>query len=177
MSFPAGGGVLPGGCFDKSGGVVGGQIGYRWQQPNNNFVLGVEAQGDWANLNRSQVSFLDPTLTLGNKVEAMGLFTAQIGWAGDRWLWYFKGGAAVTNNTVSVSVTLSEELGSLQAGSTRWGGVGGYRIRVRLLGRTGRSGLNTTISMMGGQDFTFPGIVNPPVRRWARFTITQDRGH
>jgi outer membrane immunogenic protein len=119
--FAAGGGMLPAGCFDKSGGIVGGQIGYRWQQPNNHFVFGVEAQGDWANLNRTQISVSDPALTFGNKLDALGLFTAQIGWAIDNWLWYVKGGAAVTNNTFTVSSTIGG-LGIASAGSTRWGG-------------------------------------------------------
>jgi len=34
------------GCHDATGGVVGGQIGYRWQSAS--WVFGVEAQGDWA---------------------------------------------------------------------------------------------------------------------------------
>ena len=42
------------GCASRSGGVVGGQIGYRWQA--NQWVFGVEAQGDWADLSRSRVA-------------------------------------------------------------------------------------------------------------------------
>src|SRR3954470_13498177 len=34
------------GCHDASGGVVGGQLGYRFQ--TGAFVFGVEGQGDWA---------------------------------------------------------------------------------------------------------------------------------
>ena len=37
-------GTVASGCRDRSGGVVGGQIGYRWQ--TNQFVFGLEAQGD-----------------------------------------------------------------------------------------------------------------------------------
>src|SRR5476649_1625717 len=36
------------GCHDATGGVAGGQIGYRLQ--SSSWVFGVEAQGDWANL-------------------------------------------------------------------------------------------------------------------------------
>jgi len=35
----------------QPGGVAGGQIGYRWQ--SRAWVFGLEAQGDWANLRRS----------------------------------------------------------------------------------------------------------------------------
>lgn len=42
------GGLLLGsdGCHDATGGVAGGQIGYRWQ--SGAWVFGLEAQGDWA---------------------------------------------------------------------------------------------------------------------------------
>src|SRR5436305_333702 len=42
------------GCHSATGGLVGGQVGYRWQ--NANWVFGVEAQGDWANLTGSNAS-------------------------------------------------------------------------------------------------------------------------
>ena len=48
----------------------------------------------------SHVSLFDPTLTLGTKVDGLGLFTGQFGFAWDTWLWYVKGGAAVTSNTL-----------------------------------------------------------------------------
>jgi outer membrane immunogenic protein len=109
------------GCRDRSGGIIGGQIGYRWQLPNNHFVFGLEAQGDWANFRSSHVSLLDPTLTFGAKTDGLGLFTGQWGFAWDTWLWYVKGGAAVTSNRFSILSTLSgAELAA--ASATRWGG-------------------------------------------------------
>src|SRR5215813_7033053 len=58
--------TLPGvfvneGCHDASGGLAGGQVGYRWQWTN--FVFGVEAQGDWARLRGSNISTLAPVFT------------------------------------------------------------------------------------------------------------------
>src|SRR6201985_1307035 len=71
------------GCHDADGGTVGGQIGYRWQA--SNWVFGLEAQGDWANLKGSAISL---TGTFGGfpfpnqtKTDAIGLFTGQIGYA------------------------------------------------------------------------------------------------
>ena len=56
---PGGGAaVINEGCASRSGGVLGGQIGYRWQA--NQFVFGVEAQGDWADLHGSRVSVINP---------------------------------------------------------------------------------------------------------------------
>src|SRR5215470_5412336 len=86
--FP--GGTFAAGCRDRSGGVAGGQIGYRWQ--TNQFVFGVEAQGDWADLNSSRVTLFDPTLSTTVKTDAIGLFTGQIGWAWNAALIYVKGG-------------------------------------------------------------------------------------
>jgi outer membrane immunogenic protein len=152
--FPAAGGFIREGCFDKNGGIVGGQIGYRWQQPNNHFILGVEAQGDWANLNRSQVSVFDPTLTFGNKMDALGLFTAQFGWAIDNWLWYVKGGAAVTDNTFSVSSTLGG-IGLASAGSTHWGGSIGTGFEYGFTPNWSL-GFEYDHLMMSAQDFVLP---------------------
>src|ERR1700681_3539296 len=42
------------GCHDATGGLVGGQVGYRWQMTN--WVFGLEAQGDWASLTGSNPS-------------------------------------------------------------------------------------------------------------------------
>ena len=38
----------------RSGGLVGGQIGYRWQA--SQWVFGLEAQGDWADLSHTRLS-------------------------------------------------------------------------------------------------------------------------
>jgi len=92
------------GCHDATGGLAGGQIGYRWQAAN--WVSGVEAQGDWANLKGSNASrtVLIPA-TNQTKIDAIGLFTGQIGYAWNNVLWYVKGGAAVTDNKYSTFFT------------------------------------------------------------------------
>ena len=67
------------GCHDATGGTVGGQIGYRWQ--SELWVFGIEAQGDWANLRGSNNARL-PGFEQSAKIDAFGLFTGQIGYAG-----------------------------------------------------------------------------------------------
>jgi outer membrane immunogenic protein len=114
------GAVFPDGCRDRSGGLVGGQIGYRWQ--SNQFVFGLEAQGDWADLSSSHVSLFNPTLSTNVKTDAIGLFTGQIGWAWNAALLYVKGGAAVTDNNATLFNTASG-IGLLSANATRWGGT------------------------------------------------------
>lgn len=116
------GAVLPDGCRDRSGGVVGGQIGYRWQA--NQWVFGVEAQGDWADLNSSRVSLINPLFSTSTKTDGIGLFTGQIGYAWNQALFYVKGGGAVTSNRFSINSTLTGfEFAS--ASNTRWGGAVG----------------------------------------------------
>ena len=56
FNTPAGVFVAAEGCHDATGGTVGGQIGYRWQA--GSWVFGLEAQGNWADFNGSNVSLL-----------------------------------------------------------------------------------------------------------------------
>ena len=116
-------GTFDEGCNSRSGGVGGGQIGYRWQA--NQWVFGLEAQGDWADLSHTRVSLLDPTLSLRTKTDGIGLFTGQIGYAWNQALLYVKGGAAVTSNRFSILDNLNFGAELASASSTRWGGVVG----------------------------------------------------
>ena len=88
------------GCNSKSGGLFGGQGGYRSQF--GQFVFGVEAQGDWANLRASVPSVFVPGGVSSAKVTSVGLFTGQIGYAANAALFYLKGGAALANNNFLV---------------------------------------------------------------------------
>jgi outer membrane immunogenic protein len=119
------------GCHNATGGLAGGQIGYRWQSAN--FVFGLEAQGDWANLRGSNTSQAPGVSAINQTtVSAFGLFTGQIGHAWNNALLYVKGGAAVTHDTydgVSTITTPGFVVGSTidQGTETRWGaaiGVG-----------------------------------------------------
>jgi outer membrane immunogenic protein len=116
-------GTFTEGCNSRSGGVAGGQIGYRWQA--NQWVFGVEAQGDWADLSSQRISLFDPTLSLRTKTDGIGLFTGQIGYAWNAALFYIKGGAAVTSNRFSILDNLNFGAELASASSTRWGGVVG----------------------------------------------------
>jgi outer membrane immunogenic protein len=113
------------GCHDATGALVGGQIGYRWQAAN--WVFGVEAQGDWANLKGSNVSSPAALAPLVNqtKIDAIGLFTGQVGYAWNSVLWYVKGGAAVTHNKYNGILAGVVFDG---ANDTRWGGAVGTGI-------------------------------------------------
>jgi outer membrane immunogenic protein len=113
------------GCHNATGGLVGGQIGYRWQA--SNWVFGLEAQGDWANFKGSNPSLLFPALTDRTKINAFGLFTGQVGYAWNSALLYVKGGAAVANDSYNGITTAGSFLVD-SASDTRWGGVVGTGI-------------------------------------------------
>jgi len=124
----AGGAVFPNseGCHNATGGLAGGQVGYRWQTAN--WVFGVEAQGDWANLTGSNPS-LTAIIPYTNqtRIDGIGLFTAQVGYAWNNVLLYVKGGAAVTDNKYSSFFTATG-IPFNQASDTRWGGAAGAGI-------------------------------------------------
>src|ERR1700750_2226788 len=61
------------GCHDATGVMAGGQVVYRWQMAN--WVFGVEAQGDWADLKGSNSSLVAIVpFTNQPKIDAIGLF-------------------------------------------------------------------------------------------------------
>ena len=117
------------GCHDATGGVAGGQIGYRWQ--SSAWVFGLEAQGDWADLRGSNPSnalggFI-PNYTNQSRISAFGLFTGQVGYSWSNALLYVKGGAAVTADKYRGGVGLS--IGQQdQASETRLGAAVGAGI-------------------------------------------------
>jgi outer membrane immunogenic protein len=113
------------GCGSGNGGVAGGQIGYRWQA--SNWVFGLEAQGDWANLKSSKLSLVDPLVTNQSQVNAFGLFTGQAGYAWNSALFYVRGGAAVAADKYDGMGTATGIVFD-RASETRWGGAVGAGI-------------------------------------------------
>jgi outer membrane immunogenic protein len=111
------------GCHDATGGVVGGQIGYRWQA--GGWVFGLEAQGDWADLHGSNTSLAFPATNIRTRVDAFGLFTGQVGYAFNNALLYVKGGAAVTDSRYDITTVVGNALVANTGDQTRWGATVG----------------------------------------------------
>jgi outer membrane immunogenic protein len=111
------------GCSNAAGATIGGQIGYRWQSVS--WVFGLEAQGNWADLSASNQSLLIGAITNASKIDAIGLFTGQVGYSiWENSLLYVKGGAAVTNDKYNGLVTTTNFVFDT-ARETRWGAVVG----------------------------------------------------
>lgn len=109
------------GCHSTTGGVAGGQMGYRFQ--TGPWVYGLDLQGDWANLKGTSASIINSVDVNRSRMDAFGLFTGQIGYAFNTALLYFKGGAAVVadrNDIVSNGVVVA-----FSSGDNRWGGTVG----------------------------------------------------
>src|SRR3954463_2067386 len=170
VDFINGAGVaVASGFRDRSGGLIGGQLGYRWQA--NQFVFGLEAQGDWADLSNSRVSLFDPTLSTRVKTDGIGLFTGQIGWAWNAALLYVKGGAAVTSNRLDIFDTLTG-IGLVSASNTRWGGTVGVGFEYGFAPNWS-VGVEYDHLWMGNANNTF-SVVDPRLAGILNSRISQD---
>src|ERR1700730_13152352 len=114
------------GCHDATGGVAGGQIGYRWQATQ--WVFGLEAQGDWADLRGQNTSLFFPGFINRSKLDAFGLFTGQVGYAWNNVLLYVKGGAAVTDNRRDILFAATNAIEGTSNTNTQWGGTVGVGL-------------------------------------------------
>jgi outer membrane immunogenic protein len=116
-------GGLSEGSHDATGGTVGGQVGYRWQQ--GPIVFGVEAQGNWADFTGDNISQVFPADRNHTKIDAFGLFTGQVGYAWNNALLYVKGGAAVVDDKYTILGAAGGGLVASANTDTRWGGTVG----------------------------------------------------
>jgi outer membrane immunogenic protein len=78
-----------------SGGLAGGVIGYNWQLPGNQFLLGVEGSFDWADL-KGSAACPNPAYSCAEKINQLYSGTARIGYFWGNLLLYAKGGYAWT---------------------------------------------------------------------------------
>jgi outer membrane immunogenic protein len=162
-------GIFPDACSERSGGLAGGQLGYRWQA--GTWVFGLEGQGDWADLSNTRVSVFRPEFSTRTKTDGIGLFTGQIGWAWNTALFYVKGGFAVTSNRFSILDTpTGAELAS--ASSTRWGGTVGVGWEWGFAPNWS-AGIEYDHLFMGDANNSF-SVANPALAAVLNNRITQD---
>jgi outer membrane immunogenic protein len=158
------------GCHDATGGVAGGQIGYRWQA--GGWVFGLEAQGDWADLRGSNTSLFIPGATNRSKIDAFGLFTGQVGYAWNNVLWYVKGGAALTDDKYNGSFTTTGVVFD-RAKETRWGGTVGTGLEFGFAPNWSAA-VEYDHLFMGNRNVSFTSVL-PPVGTLSRIdNIRQD---
>jgi len=109
------------GDFDLSGGLVGGTAGFNWQ--TGSWVWGLEGDLDWANI-RGTATFVPGPVTFSTELRSFGTVRGRIGYAWDRFMPYFTGGAAFGNVRGTVTVPGAVATGSdTHAGWTVGGGI------------------------------------------------------
>ena len=119
--------LVPDGCHNATGGVAGGQIGFRQQV--GFWVFGFEAQGDWADLNGSNASLFFAGLRNHSQIDGFGLLTAQGGVAWNNFLFYVKGGGAFVGDRFDIR-TAGDVVVASGDNRVRWGGVIGAGVEV-----------------------------------------------
>jgi outer membrane immunogenic protein len=148
------------GCHNATGGVAGGQIGYRVQ--SGAFVFGIEGQGNWADLKARNVSTAFGVNTNDSRINAFGLLTGQIGYAANNVLLYVKGGAAVVGDEYRFLQTGTNVLASDIVSDTRWGGTVGAGIEYGF-SPNWSAGVEYNHLFLGSRNYTFTsnGVLAP----------------
>lgn len=159
------------GCHDATGGVVGGQIGYRWL--SGPVVFGLEGQGDWANLKGLNTSlFVGPAVANRSRIDALGLLTGQVGYAWNNVLWYVKGGGAITSDKYEGLITATSAVFD-RATETRFGGAVGTGLEFGFAPNWSAA-VEYDHLFMGNRSINFTSVL-PPVGVFSRNdSIRQD---
>lgn len=135
---------------DPSGGLIGGHIGYNWQ--NGVWVFGAEFTGDWADLRETRIGPVTPAFpadSFTTKLQDLETFTGRLGYAAGTWMFYGKGG--------------------LGTGSLAFSGISGppvpnvvFSDTERMWGPTAGAGIEFmwTPNMIVGVEYDFTHLVN-----------------
>ncbi len=98
--------------------LAGGQIGYNWQAPKSNWVLGFEAGASWLTSDGTNTCLAFSGLFVSANCRAqpnrMGDLTARVGWAygqSNHSLLYVKGGAAFVHNQIDMTTNATPGFG------------------------------------------------------------------
>ncbi|HML07286.1 MAG TPA: outer membrane beta-barrel protein [Xanthobacteraceae bacterium] len=98
--------------------LAGGQVGYNWQMPTSNLVLGVEADASWVSSDGTNTclaySGFFVSANCRVRPQILGDLTARVGWAYGYFnhsLIYVKGGAAFVRNKVDITTNNTPILG------------------------------------------------------------------
>ena len=131
------------GSHTNSGAFAGGVIGVNWQA--GWVVVGVEADGNWADIKGTSNCGLAALWNCSTKTESFGTITGRIGATVDRALIYFKAGGAWSHNRYDLNLLGLALPGALigvpgtlvqpsSISDTRWGWVIGAGLEYALPG-------------------------------------------
>ncbi|QPF94952.1 outer membrane protein [Bradyrhizobium commune] len=149
------------GCHNASGGTVGAQLGYRWQK--GHWVLGAEAEGNWADFKGNNVSLIVPPINNRTKIDSFGLFTGQLGYTVNGLLFYGKTGAAVAHAKYDEFIP-GVGVVSNNLTQTRWGYSAGFGVEYAFAENWSVGGEYDHLFLgHHGGDLASPSLL-PPVR-------------
>jgi outer membrane immunogenic protein len=114
------------GSHSVSSGIAGAQVGCNYQFAGG-WVVGIQADYDWTNVNGFHADTLTGLTTLQSNTRSLGSVTGRVGYAWDRFLGYVKGGGAWERDNYSWFLTAIPAF-ALTGSETRGGwtvGVGG----------------------------------------------------
>ena len=122
------------GDFDVSGALIGGTIGYNMQL--GSWVFGVEGDIGWSNIKGSSTSAVCfATCTTTN--DWLGTVRGRVGYAFDRFLPYFTGGAAFgdikASNTTGTTSFTSAQVGWTAGGGLEYAFFGNWSAKIEYL--------------------------------------------
>src|SRR5580700_2679220 len=116
-----------------SGGLAGGQIGYNWQVAPN-WVVGLEADGDWANI-KGSTSCPNTAFNCFSNTDDLASFRGRVGYAAGPALFYGTGGVGYAHTSYSALTVVGGLPASTVAGTAtglfgtdRWGYAAGAGI-------------------------------------------------
>lgn len=122
-----------------SGWLAGGQIGYNFYQSptawwfGGRFVLGVEAQGSWADMDETVSCFSGAfTARCTAKVDSLGTVALRYGTAWNRFFFYSKIGVAWARDKYTIDSTVPGFPATFSADETRWGWMSGTGAELAL---------------------------------------------
>jgi outer membrane immunogenic protein len=118
------------------GGIAGGQAGCNWQPTASAYVIGLEADADYANLKNSKTintnvaAFGPGTGVATDTVQSIATIRGRIGYAFDRLLVYATGGLALgnANYNYAFSFPTAGQTYVVSEGVTRVGGTAGAGV-------------------------------------------------
>ena len=124
-----------GGATSQTGGLVGGQIGFNWQGAGSPFVLGVELDSAWADIEQTATAAaFGLVATATSKTNYLGSLRVRAGYAWDRALLYVTGGAGWANNTLSATVAGGGFAAGASSSNTHFGWTLGAGLEYAFAG-------------------------------------------
>jgi outer membrane immunogenic protein len=148
---------------DSSGFIGGGQIGYNWQA--GAVVLGVEGTFSGAALSDDYQSVVNPAaVTFSTDINSIGTLTGRIGFAGDGWLLYAKGGWATAQVEISGRNTALPDSFSISDRRNGWTVGGGLEYMAT---RNISLGLEYSYIDLGSESYASTTALGFP------FTVTE----